>query len=635
MLEIFRKKIRGIMTIGILSIIVLAFAFWGLGDYFHMSGGQNVAAVVDGKKITWQNIDTVYRRLHRHFGHEANERALKEQLRVALVQRIALLSAAESLGFQVGDVQLGEALIQMPAFQKEGKFSKERYLEVLRQVGYQDAEFRKELSQDLLIAQLEQGISQSNFSLESELVRLVSLLDQKRDFHYALLSSKDYRKDIQISSEDIQAYYDAHRTQYISPEKVALEYVQLSLDELAKPIEVSDDVLKSHYEEHAALYTAPESIHAKHILITVRGQNAKEADAKAQEKINQILAEIKQGADFNTLAKQHSQDEGSAQNGGDLGWFTRGQMVPEFEQAAFALKPDELSDPVRSQFGYHIIQVMDRKEKNQRSFDEVKNLVKEQYQREKAMLVFSNKLEEMDKLSHEHSEALEPLAKALNLKIETTDLFSRKGGKDDLTKNPALINAAFSEALISQKHNSAPVKINESTAIVLRIKEHKSAEQETREQVEQKIVDALTGERAILKAKEIGEQVARALKQNPGDKEKLTQEHHLNWVEKQDASRTIEVDSNLLSSAFQAKYPEGDKPSIESVSLPLGDYAIIMVTKVHPGSLEKVDSETQIGYKKGLSEILSQIEFGLYANQVYARAKAEFPNTPKQQTQTQ
>lgn len=631
MREIFRKKLHKIVTIGIISIIALVFALWGLGDYFTMGGGRSTAAIIDGKKLSWKTVDEVYQRLQKHFGADANERELKQQLRIALIQRIALLANAKSLGFEIGEEQLAQSLVQMPAFQVDGKFSKEKYLDIVSKAGYRDAEFRHELAQDLTIAQLEQGLMQSNFSLGSELTRLVSLLDQKRDFGYVVLSAKDYRKDIKIGLEDIQAYYDKHKTNFIIPEQVSLEYVTLSVDNLAKPIEVSEKEAKSYYDQHIAFYTAPESVHARHILLAVpASSSSKEVDDKALAKMREILAELKKGADFNKLAKQYSQDQGSAVNGGDLGWFTRGQMVPEFEKASFALKrKNDISEPIRTQFGYHIVQLLDKKAKEERPFEEVKSLVKEQYQREKAQEIYTEQMDEMTKLAYEHSDSLISLTQKLNLKLESTDMFSRQGGKSDLTAHPAVLKAVFSDEVLAKKHNSEPIRLNDNMAVVVRLKEHKPAEQQTLELATAKITEILTSERALAKVKELGQNFAKQL-QNKASIQKLAMDQKLKWIEKKAVARTsTDLDSAIINAAFQAKHPEEGRASIESFALPTGDTVVLAITKVYPGSLDTVDEQTQIGYKKGLSEILSQLEFSLYANQVYNQVKVEFPDAPK------
>lgn len=671
MRDIFRQKVRGIFTVGIISLIAIAFAFWGLGDYFNLRTDRDVAAIVDGKKISWSSVNTFYNRVQKHFGSNVNEAALKEQLRMALVQRTALLASARALGFGIGDVQLAENLIQMPAFQDNGKFSKARYQEILQQAGYKDAEFRSELAQDLIISQLEQGLVQSNFGLKPELSRLVALIDEKRDFGYFIISAKNYQNDIKIKPEEIQAYYDAHKPDYILPEQVSLEYVKLSAEALPIPPKPSEQDLKTFYEEHAAYYTAPETVHARHILIPI---NMGASEEQAKEKIAALTRELEQGKDFATLAKEYSADEGSAKNGGDLGWFIRGQMVPEFEQAAFDLKkPDEISGPVRTQFGYHIIQLIAKKPQEQRSFEEMKSLVAEQYQKEKVLSLYHQKLEEMTKLAFDHSTSLTPVADALGLKIETTPLVSRKGGKPGIISRPEVIKAAFSDEVRTQSHNSQPIKLDDFSSVVVRLKERKPATLETLEQVKQRIDALLVTKGAQAKVKELGETLAKQMQEGASPKT-LASQYKLTWIEKKEIARnnadanananananpeatnakdanakdaraknakgdqqknaTAQIDPTVLGMAFQTQHPEENRPGIESFALPSGDYAVLAVTKIHPGNIDDMDAGMRKAYNNGLAELFSQMEFSLYANQVYHSIKAEFPEPMKADAQ--
>lgn len=629
MLEIFRKKVSGIMTITIISVIVLAFAFLGLGDYFRFGGDSSIAAIVDGKKIPWSRVETVFHRMHKHFGQNTSEQAIKEQVRLALVQRHALLSSASKLGFQINDEHLAETLLQMPAFQNQGKFSKERYFEVLQQASYSDKEFRQELAQDLLIAQLEQGLMQSNFSLSSEVARLLSLAEQKRDFGYFKLEPKNYRSGIKIDPKDIQAYYENNKATFVNPEQVAIDYVTLSLEELAKPISASDQELNHFYEQHKASYTAPEARRVKHILIAV-APNSQE-DEKAKAKITQLLDELKQGADFEKLAQENSMDPGTKDKGGDLGWFTRGQMVPEFEQAAFSMKEvKEFAGPIRTQFGYHVLQLVDKKSEETRPFTAVKNLVKEQFQREKAQILFAENTESMSKLGFEHSDTLEPIAKNLKLKIVSTKLFPRQGGADDaISRNPKILQAAFSEEVLNNKHNSEPVHLDDNTAVIIRVKQHQPTEQQTLTQVEKQIEERLITEKAQKKIQEFADLLAKQLKDkvNPNV---LASTHKISWHPKKDMLRNAQdFDQQILSMAFEAKVPSDATPSVNTFMGASGDYIVLAVTKVHDVNHDSVNETVRLSYKKGLSDLLSQLEFNLYANQIFTNVKAEFPNPKK------
>lgn len=631
MLNTNRSKFRRVFTISLIGVIALTFAVMGLGSYFAGKGDYGTAAVVNGQKISWAAVNTLYERVRRTMSETAqhNEKMMKEQLRFAMVQRLALLNNAKALGFQLSDAQLADALVKMPAFQKEGSFSKDQYLQVLSNAAYTDKEFRQELSNDLLIAQLEQGLSQSNFSLASELSRLVSLIDQKRDVGYFILPASKLRAQIKIEPNQIQEYYEKNKANFISPEQVSLEYISLSAEELAKGVDVSPEILESYYEKHKASYTIPESFRVRHILISVpQLGSGQEAEQQAKETVTRLSMELKKGASFEKLAEAHSMDQSTAKAGGDIGWFVRGQMVPEFENAVVALKkPNEISEPIRTQFGYHLIQLSEKKAPEIRLFKDIQSLVKEQFQKEEAQKLFLDKFEQMEKLAFEHSDSLKPISEQLDLKLESTDFFSRLSGQTDITRHPEVLKTAFSVEVLEHKHNSQPIKINDSLAIVLRRKDHKPAEQQTLAQVEKNINEILITEKSKQKAKEWSEVLVQKLK-NHEDPESLAKTYLINFVVKKNLSRdTKGIDQSIVTAAFQAKKPtkEDKEPILESRPLPNGDYLVLILQKVQEGEIDKLDLGMRAAYKQGLADLLSQLEFGLYSQFTFSQAKTEFP----------
>lgn len=624
MLEMMRQRIQGMVTWVIIALIAFAFIFWGLSDYFASSGKSQFAAKVNGEKISWQTVDALFERMQRQMGDQVDPKTLKDQLRTALVQRTALLSSAKHLGFRVGDVQVAQTLIQVPVFQVEGKFSKDRYLQVLQEAAYTDQGFRQELAQDVLLGQLEQGLALSSFSLGSEVRRLVELVDQQRNVGFASIPMQKFKPAMQISNEEIKAYFDSHQSTFVVPEQLALEYVELSIDELAKQLDVSnEDEIKAYYTEHKASYGSPERVHARHILIPVAEKN-KEADSKAKAQAENLMTQLKSGANFADLAKENSSDSASAKKGGDLGWFTKGQMIPEFEKAAFgAQKPNELAGPIRTTFGYHIIQVLEHKTAEIRPLAEVKSLVKEQLQREKAQFIFVEKGEQLAKLAYEQSNSLTPIAEQLGTKIQETELFGRQGGSGPLSGHPEVIRSAFAEGVLKQGSNSEPLKLNDTSIAVIRLKKHVPAKQQTLQEVEKQIKDRLVAEAAIKKAKEMAELMIQKIRAGE-DPVKLAKDNDFTWTVKKNLSRNAtDMDRNIVTAIFQTPHPDGSKPGLKSLGLPNGDSLVIAVNDIHEGELSKVDEETRQNYRQSLADVMGQLEFTLYATRVINQAKIE------------
>lgn len=623
MMQILNEKAQKTMWIVVLFLAV-TFLLWGVSDYFSLGSRSSFAAKINGEKISWQTVETLYQRAQKQqqmSGNVQNEKDLKQQIRLDLVRRIALLSSLKKLGFSISDEQTAKVLFQIPAFHIDGKFNKDKYLDALRNFLYTDTSFRYELSQDLLLGQLEYGLAYSGFTLNDELKRAVALIDQERDIRFVKIEYQNYKDKVKITPELIKAYYDAHQSEFIKPEEVKIQYVQLSAEGLMKDIEVTQDELKAYYEQHQAEYGSPERVQLRHILLAVPNNN-KKMDEEAKAKAQQLMKDIKQGSDFSELAKKHSADTGSANAAGDLGWITRGQLVPEFEKAAFAIKQKgELAGPVRTQFGYHIIQLQDRKAAEIRPLTEVQKLVQEQIKREKAQLLFAEKNEVLRSVASEHKDKLEPIALAMGLTIETAEPFNRQGG-DGIASQTEVIKAAFTEEVLTARQNSDLLKVGDNSIAIIRISEHYPSKQLDLQSVEKRIAQKLSNEEAIKLAKREADSLAAKIEKDQiADLSALK----LKWETKKNLTRVMQdYDRVILNAAFQAPQPENDKPSVKVFELPSHDFIVLEVENVKTGSIAKIDPETLRGYRQSLSDISQQLEFMLYVNKVFNETKVEW-----------
>ncbi|HXH54463.1 MAG TPA: SurA N-terminal domain-containing protein [Gammaproteobacteria bacterium] len=627
MLQILRAKAQGTIAWIIVLFVGVAFAFFGLGDYFLQRGDNTTAAKIGDQKISWQSVDNIYKRVSAQYGNQVEPKILKNQILTQLIRRLALIKEVKTLGFRVGDEQVAELLVSIPAFQVDGQFSKEQYLKTLAEANYTEVGFRQELGQDFLLGQLEQGINQSSFITPMELKNIVGLVDQKRDFGYMILSANQYKKDITISDDQIKSYYDQHKASLVKPEQVVLEYVELSLSKLAENVKLSEEEILAFYEAHQTAFTSPERVHARHILISAPKGDAA-LDAKAKAKIEAILVELKQGADFSKIATMASNDLGSAKNGGDLGWFVRGQMVPEFEKVAFELtKAGSIGGPVQTQFGYHLIQLIEHKNTEVRPLKAVKTLAEAQLKRERAEALFAEKAEILVKSGFEQS-TLDPIAKQLGLKKEVSVPFGREGGAG-IASNPEVVKVAFSETFLKEKHNSEPIKISDDATVIIRVKEHQPSVQETLVEARAKIADRLIGEGTREQAKSIGEGILKKIQkgENPLD---LARQQKLNWTVKSKVIRSAaDPNREVVVAAFQIPdNTQSEKPPLNGFSLPNGDYLVLALNKVVDGDWSALAPDVQASYKQGLAEFSSQLEYALYASQVSQAAKVKLFKDP-------
>jgi peptidyl-prolyl cis-trans isomerase D len=615
-----RDRFKNILTWTILVAIASAFLLFGLSDSLFMGRGDAAtAARVNGENISWREVHRYAEILLKQQDQEIEPQQLIEQVRIFLAKRAVLLNAIKGLGFKVTEEQVAKVLSQIPVFQEGGKFSKEKYLEILARRNETDVQFREEMTKNILLEQLGKGLGMSSFSLDNELSSLVALLEQRRNFGYAIISAKKYYPTIQVTKEDLQAYYDAHKGNFVEPETVTVEYVELSLAELARGIKVTENELESFYNEHKETYSAPERVRVRHILV------------KDEEKAAELVDKIKKGKSFEALAKEHSIDPGSAKQGGDLGWFIRGQMVPEFEKAAFEMaKPNDLTGPIKTPFGFHILQLIDKKEAETKPFSQVKPLVEAQLKHEKSQALFLEKNELLAQLAAEHADSLAPIVEKLGLPVKETKPFTRQGGTD-IASDPNIVKAAFSDEVLKEQKNSQPIKLAEQeNNIVLRLKKHTPAIQQTLTAAEPKIKEELLASRALEKVKGIGETLAKRLQEGQAPME-LAKEYKLDWISKKQVSRiSKELDRTISVLAFQTPHPDASgKPGVKGLSLPNGDYAVVAVTKVIPGDIKKIEEGTLKAYRKNLAELSSQIEYGLYESQILSKAKVQFMQEPK------
>lgn len=621
MLQILREKANRLITVVVL-LIVVAFVFFGFGDFFIGGSSERVAAKVGRTKILWQTVDSIAARITaQQQGGEVDKKALRQKVLTNLIQQMALVAAAKEHGFEVSDAQIAEALYHMPYFQVDGKFSKEKYLKVLSEAHYTDKEYRTELSDERLLAQFAQGLMQTSFATENELKNLIALFDQKRDFGFFVVPKEKYTKYVKISPDEVKTYYEKHKSTFIKPETVTLQFVELSLGDLSEKIKLTNAEIEAYYEEHKAAYTLPERVHARHILVLA--DEDPKSDSAAKSKIEAITNEIKGGASFESVAKRESEDPGSAEQGGDLGWFTRGQMVPEFEKVAFELqKPGELKS-VKTQYGYHLLQLVEHKNPEVRLFPSVKHLVEAQLKRERAEKTFAEQAELFAKLGFEHSDSLTPIAEQFGLKIEQSVSFSRTGG-EGIAKNPTVLKAAFSEVLLAGK-NSDPIQLGDNRTVIIRVKEHKPAVQETFAESEKKIEDILVAERVKLAAKDAGEKIIQEIEKGKTPHQ-LAKLWNLAWIQKNGVSRSAEnMDQNILSMAFQLRLDDTHhtKPILKGAVLPNGDYVVLALEKVILGDWTKLDPEKQKAYRQNLEGIFAQLEYLLYVGEVLEKAKVK------------
>lgn len=582
MLQSIRDKVSGPIAWVFLGAIAIVFVFWGI-DF--QSGAVTYAAKVDGERISAQEVRRAWQqqqsRLQQMMRAELPDELVRSQQRAILDQfvRQALLEQrASELGYRVSDAALAERVMEVSEFQVEGQFSKDRYVALLRANGITEAQFENDLRKETLIRQLQSGVLESAFVTPYELERRYALQRQEREIDYALIAANDFRDQIEVTDEQIEKWYEEHQSEFMLPEKVDLEYIELTRDRAAGEVEVTEEALREYYEQIKEKYQTPERRKARHILVT-SGDGLDEA--AAEKKAAELTEKIKSGADFAQLAKEHSKDPGSAAQGGDLGWAERGMFVGPFEEALFSMSAGEVRGPIKTQFGYHIIQLDQVEQGHQRSFEDARAELEDEYRKERSESLFYEQTQKLGDLAFESLTELQSVASALDLPIKTATGVTREGG-GGLPNSPEIIEEAFSEDVLERGQNSPLIAVDDDRAIVLRVTNHVPAEPRPLAEVKDEIVSRIKTQRAReaaaakgadalarLQKGESWSDIASALDIQPVGKR---------FVNRQD---TI-VPQAVVSAAFEAPSSEisPEQPYHGGTETADGNYAVFSVMQV-------------------------------------------------------
>lgn len=476
MFDFVHKKKRVVQFILVLA--TLPFLFWGVESY--RSGDEDYVALVAGEKIQRQELDQAMRNQQESMRGSGEDAPDSPEVRAAvldrLIQQRLLKQEAGRIGLTVLDPQLVEVIQSIGAFQQDGEFSNKRYTELLREQGMTPVTFETRVRQEMLQQHLIDAYTRNGFVPDTVADRVMRLSEEQREISLIQIQPEQFLSQMKPDDAAIKAYYDSHQTEFQVPEQARVEYLVLSLDELAKQMQVSADETRKHFEEHKDGFGQPEERQASHILISVAATASDADKAAARAKAEQLLAQVKQAPQsFADLAKQHSQDPGSAVQGGDLGFFGRGMMVKAFEDAVFQMRPEEIRGPIQTDFGFHIIKLSAIKAGKAVSFDEVKNQVEQELKKQKSEKLFGEMAEGFSNMVYEQNDSLQPAADKFKLSIRQSDWISRKGGELPYLTNGKLLQAIFAEDSIKNKRNTEAVEVTPNTLVVARVLNHRPA----------------------------------------------------------------------------------------------------------------------------------------------------------------
>ncbi len=606
MLQSIRDRSQSWLAWIILGLISIPFAFWGVDSYFQNSDSDVVVAEVDGTEISLATYRSVMQQqqnrmrqiLGAQFDPEMFDRPeIKQAVLENLIQDQVEARAARAWGFQISDELLRQTIAGIPELQRNGRFDADLYRRVLAQQGMTEAQFEANLRQDMAQQLMRASLQGAVVIGEQALSSAVALRDEVRRARTLRIAASAWADEVKPTDEQLQQAYAAAASRFQEPEEVRVAWIEASLQDLAKEESVAEEELRALHESRVQAFQANEQRRARHILLMVDAGAEETTWQAAEQQLADWRAQVSAGADFAALAKEHSQDPGSAVEGGDLGFFERGVMVPAFDQAVFSLQPGELSQPIRTEFGMHLIQLVEIRADEPPSFaDERPGLLKEM-QRIQAEDRFYDLVDRLANAAYEHPDGLTVASELTGLAVQESAWFTQRGG-EGLMRHPQVLQRAFSEEVLRQGRNSGLIELEPDHVLVLRVLEHKPARQQPLAEVRDAVV-ALVKQQ--LQAEAADQAAATQL-------EALRAGQALNarwgaWSEAKDYQRNATEDRFLLAGLF-AMNAEQDR--YVRVALRNGDQLLIALDQVTPGKLDALDAQARAGLERELRSVRAQ-----------------------------
>jgi peptidyl-prolyl cis-trans isomerase D len=630
MLQAIRDKVTGWILYAVILLISVPFALWGVNSY--LGGGEALpAATVNGVDITSRDLDTAYasyrQQLEQVFGGTippalGDESVLKEQVLTQLIEENALRQYADQQRYRIGDDELSKLIRSMDVFQTDGQFDTRTYQSQIGSQGYSAAGFEQEFRRSQSLEQLKTAINATAFTVPTQQKRFVSLSNQTRKIR--VLTRAVNSEAYVVSAQQIEDYYQANSSRYMTAEQVKIDFLEVSLERVKSLVEVSEEQLLERYQETIESYTNAEFRTASHILLTMEDDISEDESRRVRDRLSEIRAQITAGKDFATLAREFSQDPGSAADGGNLGEIEKGMMVQPFETALYALQLGEVSEPTKTAFGWHLIKLEQVSGGGTSSFDEARADVEDQIRSDLAESQIYDMTENLANFAYEQSDSLLPAAEQLGLELQTSEWFDRYSGTG-ISLDPQVRNIAFSNDVLNQGVNSEAIELTDNRIVFIRLNERKPAAQKTLDEVKDAIIEVLKRQKGREDNKLAGKQALDALNAGKGLDE-IASEWSADIVDNGFIGRDgTEVDANLLRLAFRMKKPTNGT-EFDGFVHANGDYSLVELSAAISND-SNIDSKRVEALNSASAAADYQMVLKLLAN------RAEVVRTPVSQLQ--
>ena len=614
MLQKIRDNSQGVGAKIFVWFIIIVFGAWGASTIVSSVLTSNPAVSVNGVDIDELQVEqNTQRRIQEQIdalGPDADLSSIDEEsIRATaldeLIQRELLLQAAERAGMVVSSRSIDRGIAQTPDFQIDGVFNAERAQLVLQSIGYTPNSYRAALASEGLINQTTFTLGLSGFVTPNEIRQLAGLLNESRDIRYLLINMDDQLTSMEVADEEIQAYYETNQARFMKEEQVSLEYLELDKDAIFDEVTVTEEQISRRYEEEQLEFQSQIERRASHILLEAFDEEGYEL---ALGQARELKTRIDNGESFEDLAAEYSDDLGSAEDGGDVGYTTGQNFVEEFEQALRELEVGQVSDPVRTEFGIHLVKLTEQSESAIESFADSRERIERDLKTTQVDTIFLERSEELGNLAFESFDLQDP-AEIMGLELKTTGLFGRSGGSG-IAANRDVINAAFGSDVLLDGLNSNLISLTPSRSVVVRLLEHNQPELETLDDVREEIRIELQFEKVSERAAELGRTITSSL-QNGGNIDTILEAQDLTWSQLNELERNSQqLPPELVDNVFGMSEPAADSVNVEGFQLASGAYVVVELQRVNPGAIEDFEEAELASLTNFLEQQQADSELG-------------------------
>ncbi len=626
MLQGIRDNSKGLVAKVIVGFIVLTFAMFGVDSLVSLTQGSNAPATVNGEEITerdlYQATQLQRRSILASMGAQADPSSIDDNLLQSmvldsLIEQKALLVEASDQDMRISEKMIDEEILKTAEFQVDGKFSPEQFDAAIRNAGFTRLTYRETVRKEQLLRQQRAGYALSSYVMPSDVKRIIELDRQTRNIKYFAMPIETVRSLTNVSDEEVKAAFEEQKNSLKTQEEVALEYVELKREQLVGDVTITDAEIDEQYQQIVAGFEAQEQRQAAHILIEV---NDDVSDAQALEKIKALKARIDAGEDFAALAKEFSNDFGSADNGGDLGVVEKGTFEASFEDALFSLNQGDISDAIKSESGYHLVKVLEVEKSQVPTLAESSDKIRAELKVEKSEQLYLDQLEKLTDLAFISADLVE-VSSELGLEIKSLPALSKVGGTDPLSQNSKVIRAAFSDEVLKDSLNSSVIELSRENAIVLRVKEHFPVRLKTFAEVEQQLKDELLTDKA---AKQLAQRATSAIKEikETGDPANSAADFDLK-TELNITRVSSNIPPQVVIKAFSLPHPADGKVSVDTVELADKSLAVVIVDKVIAAKADDINEQEMQAISNALSSRLGEQAYQTFVNEVKGSAEIE------------